>query len=197
MDTDIDGLPARLRNLEETAFCEFSTAFGSRLRRYFLSLGACPADAESLTVSVLTDSALKVDRFEDRGPGSFAAWVLRLARNSWVDDRRRTLPPLTHEVADWVPLAANPALARDIAAALDGLSETDRVILTARYFEGEASFAEIGRKVDMTASAVRVRHHRLIRRLSDKLAAYAPGASTAAVPFSEEDPEDGCRSEQE
>lgn len=191
MDSDIDGLPARLRNLEEIAFREFSTAFSSRLRRYFLSLGACPADAESLTVSALTDIALKVDRFEDRGPGGFAAWVFRLARNSWVDDRRRALPPLPREVAERIPPVANPALARDVATALEGLSETDRLILTARYFEGEASFAEIGKRVGMTANTARVRHHRLIHRLSDKLAAYAPGARAPALPSSEEVPDNG------
>ena len=192
MDNDIDGLPARLRNLEEAAFRDFSTAFRSRLRRYFLSLGACPADAESLTVSVLTDTALKINRFEDRGPGSFVAWVLRLARNSWVDDRRRALPPLTHDVAERAQPVANPALARDVAAALDGLSETDRLILTARYFEGEASFAEIGKRVGLTANTARVRHHRLIHhRLSDKLAAYAPGARAPALPPCEEVPDNG------
>ena len=196
MDNDIDGLPARLRNLEESAFRDFSTAFSSRLRRYFLSLGACPADAESLTVSVLADTALRAHRFEDRGPGSFAAWVFRVARNSWVDERRRTLPPLTQEVADRAPPVENPALARDVAAALDGLSEKDRLLLTARYFEGEASFAEIGKRIGMSANTARVRHHRLIHRLSDKLAAYAPAARTAALSPCEEVPDNGHGIEQ-
>jgi RNA polymerase sigma factor (sigma-70 family) len=86
---------------------------------------------------------------------------------------------------------ANPQLARDIAAVLDELAEIDRLILTARYFEGETSFAEIGGRVGLSENAVRVRHHRLIRRLSEKLSAYAPGARSVAAPPTEEDHEDG------
>jgi RNA polymerase sigma factor (sigma-70 family) len=192
MDNDIDGLPPRLRDLDEAAFLEFSKIFGPRLRRYFLSLGACSADAESLTVSVIDDIPFRIDRFEDRGRGSFAAWVFRLARNRCADDRRKTMQSLSYDVADRVEPVTKPRVERDIAAALATLSETDRSIMTARYFEGEGSFAAIGKKVGLTANATRVRHHRLLHRLSAKLAAYAPGGFSVTMTPTDEDSDDGC-----
>jgi RNA polymerase sigma factor (sigma-70 family) len=197
METDIDRLPARLRDLDELGYRDFAAVFGPRLRRYFLKLGSCPADAESLAVSCLTDIALKVEHFlkaehaQDRGPSSFANWVFAVARNAWVDERRRSLGALTWDVAspneieDDAPTAANEPAEREaaVAAAISQLSEIDRAIVTARYFEGEPSFAEIGRRLGLSESAARVRHHRALQKLSQtqSLAAYAPDSRAAAV----------------
>jgi DNA-directed RNA polymerase specialized sigma24 family protein len=89
VDTDIDQLPSRLKEHDEGAIRIFFDVFGPRLRRYFLALGSCSADAEALAVSCLTDIALfKVQKFEDRGPKAFESWVFRVAKRAWIDERR-------------------------------------------------------------------------------------------------------------
>jgi RNA polymerase sigma factor (sigma-70 family) len=52
----------------------------------------------------------------------------------------------------------------DLANALAGLDPKDRALIGLRYVSGLDS-AEIGRAVGMSASAVRVRLHRLLGRL--------------------------------
>jgi RNA polymerase sigma factor (sigma-70 family) len=188
MEIEIDSLPARLRELDESGYRDFATVFGPRIRRYFLKLGSCFADAESLTVSCLTDIALKAEHFQDRGPGSFAKWVFVVARNAWIDERRRSFDALTWDFAspddaELDDLAADGSAERQaaVSVALSQLPEVDRAIVMARYYEGDPSFAELGRRVGLSEGAARVRHHRALQKLSHSLAAYAPVASTAAA----------------
>ena len=177
MDTVIDQLPSRLKKLDEEAFRDFADEFGPRLRRYFLSLGSSHADAESLAVSCVSDIAvLKIDRFQDRGPGKFEAWVFRVAYHAWVDEQRGRLgPALPEEVLDEPAVEPNPRLETAVEAALAELSDGDRAVIVARYHADVSCFAEIGRQLGITESTARVRHHRAIRRLASTLAEFAPG----------------------
>jgi RNA polymerase sigma factor (sigma-70 family) len=182
VDIDIDRLPSRLKNLEKEGFHDFSRAFDLRLRRFFLRLGSCAADAESLAVSCIDDIPLKVDRFRDEGPGSFEAWVYQVARNAWTDEQRawrgRPLPP---DLPDQPTRQSDPGLVEDVERALASLHEGDRSIIFARYFDIEKSFAEIGEAHGMTENAARQRHYRAINRLNVLLAARRPVDSGAAA----------------
>jgi RNA polymerase sigma factor (sigma-70 family) len=188
MEIDIDQLPSRLRKPDQSAYGDFAATFGPRLRRYFLTLGSCAADAEALAVTCLTDIALKADRFQARGPGHFERWVFVVARNAWVDERRRRVGALSWEVAFRDGATGEPAdddstAARDddVAAAMEELPEVDRTILALRYFKGVESFAEVGEQVGLSEAAARVRHHRALKKLFLSLAAYGPRDRAAAA----------------
>jgi RNA polymerase sigma factor (sigma-70 family) len=171
MATNLDQLPERLRRLDEVAFKEFMLAFGSRLYRFFRSLSLQPADAESLATSCLTDVGLKIDQFSSRGPGSFERWVLKLARVAFINEWRKrdqasSLADPSHYWYEsaWLGMpddAVNAAVEKGMAA----LSETDRDIVRWRHYEQELSFAEIGQRLKMSEEAVRVRHHRALKKL--------------------------------
>lgn len=176
METDhgsLDELPARLVQLEPQAFEEFAASLGPRLHRLFRRRGLSEADAEALAVSCLTDITLKVHRFHSTGPGSFEHWVFTLARNACVDLMRRQgrLVRLDEELA-W-PTAADwggppPAVQEALQAALQDLSEVDRTIVQLHQIE-ELPFPEIGARVNLSEGAARVRHHRALKRLAERL----------------------------
>jgi RNA polymerase sigma-70 factor (ECF subfamily) len=56
----------------------------------------------------------------------------------------------------------------DVAQALDTLEETTREILVLHHFS-RYTFGEIALLLDMTESAVRVRHHRAVQTLAEHL----------------------------
>jgi RNA polymerase sigma-70 factor (ECF subfamily) len=181
MGIEIDQLPARLQRLDDSAYRDFAAVFGPRLRRYFMKLGSCPADAEALANTCINDISLKADRFQNHGPGHFERWVFVVARNAWIDEWRRRVGVLLPEVTDGDFAmeeegedASQPARDAAVSAALANLPEADRSIMSLRYFEGVDSFAEVGRRMGLSEAAVRVRHHRALKKLSLRLAAYQP-----------------------
>jgi RNA polymerase sigma factor (sigma-70 family) len=185
VDSNLDQLPNRMKNLETDSDRDFSAVFGPRFRRFFIHLGSPPADAEDLAITCVTDVWLKIDRFVDRGPGSFEAWAFRVARNTWIDERRRErgMQAIADDFPDKdepkFPTGPAPEMTEAVIAALDGLSEMDRTIIRLKYLEGELSFADIGRELGLTEVAARVRHHRAIQTLRSRLSGYAPaGAPT-------------------
>lgn len=198
MAIDLDELPKRMKALEKDAFRDFMLAFAFRLRRIFRHWGLQYVDAESLATSCLTDIALKVDQFSSRGPGSFERWVLHLARNSWIDEwrKRDRASPLADPMRYWYEVPdfeeADPAVAGAVAKALAQLSAADQTIIRLRHLEVEQSFAEIGEKLGLQEGAVRVRHHRALKKLEDFLAnhpairAWQQRCSPAAVTLERE-----------
>jgi RNA polymerase sigma factor (sigma-70 family) len=179
--TELDDLPARMEAGEEAAFRDFADAVGPRLRRLYLYKGLSEADAESLAVSAVSDIALRIDQYAPQGPGSFCRWVYRVAENALHEQLRRRRPALLGDAAQTLPAASDaedlegPAdLSRVIGAALAELGEPDRTILTLRVEHPERTFAEIGSQVRMTENAVRVRHHRALRKLGELLKDQPP-----------------------
>lgn len=179
MPHDPDQLALRMKGLDQEAVEEFANMFGPRLRFFLIHLGAHPAEAEALAVTCITDVWLKLDRFESKGPGSFQSWVFTLARNAWIDDRRRR-GRAPQALPDSVAAASAvrdvpetpPEVSAKVLQALESLSEIDRQIIHLRYFEGCQSFEEIGRLVNLSEGAARVRHHRALGSLEPLLAEY-------------------------
>ena len=173
MAINLDELPDRLKRQEAAAFRDFMLAFGFRLRRLFRCWGLQAADAESLAVSCLTDIVLKIDQFTSRGPGSFEGWVLKLARVAWVNEwrKRDQAHPLADPTRYWYELKdlgePDPEVSRAVTKGLAQLPDVDRTIVRLRHLERELSFAEIAEKAGLSEGAVRVRHHRALKKLEE------------------------------
>jgi RNA polymerase sigma factor (sigma-70 family) len=179
---EIDNLALRMAQLDEAAVRDFSQEFSPRLWRYFLRRGVSESESEALAVSCVSDVWLKLDRFKPQSPGSFEAWVFTLARNALTDERRGewTGAQALAEVAQQGPIdsdddpATTAIVSGQVYEALAELADVDQVIIRLRYFEEEQSFAQIGRQLNLSENAARVRHHRAMRTLGNRLAALRP-----------------------
>lgn len=179
---DLDELVARLQAGHDPAAVDaLAPALGEVLFRFLLTRGLSTADADDLSVSLVTDVILKIDRFDARGPGSFRRWLLQVARNALIDRLRRKrpgpLPPSfdVPEEDDWAePTDEIEAVRRAVAE----LGEPDRAIVTARYYEG-LDHQAIGERVGLSTEATRVRFYRAKAKL-EKALAHLPSAQSFA-----------------
>jgi RNA polymerase sigma-70 factor (ECF subfamily) len=167
---EIEGLASRMAALEEQSYVDFADIFGPRLKTFFLRRGLSPADAEDLSVSCVTDIALKITKYQSIGEGSFGAWVFTLARHSladWWRARQETIP-LSDQLEAMKP-SDEPETESEVAVAvreaLEQLSETDRALVRLRNFGAEHSYAEIGERLGLRSETARVRHFRALKRL--------------------------------
>ena len=166
--SDLESLVSRMRGGDKEAW----QAFGTRPRRFFCWRGLSGPDAEELAMDCAADIIMKLDRFEDRGEGSFAGWCYALARNRLADWRRRQAK---HSAQPLDASRAEPAappqdtsirgLQDAVCTGLESLSENDREIIELRHFEAGDSFGQIGQALGVSEGTARTRHHRALQRL--------------------------------
>jgi RNA polymerase sigma factor (sigma-70 family) len=172
----LDEIARRMKTGDPDAFPEFADTFGERLRWTYLRRGLSPADAESLAVSVVGDIVVKIDRFTEQGPGSFTRWANQVAFNALRDQFRHRLDLLDDPsaVADRAddPDAGSAELIQTVRVAIDGLDETDRLIVAARLDDPHQTYAQLGAQVGLEAGAARVRYHRALKKLAPLLEQY-------------------------
>lgn len=116
--------------------------------------------------------AVAYRRLKDlRDPGRLRPWLMSVAANEArqiVRSRRRRTVRELSVVDPTAPRGVDRAALIDLGEALARLDARDRAIVGLRFIGGFDS-AEIGREMGMTASAVRVRLHRLLERLRKDL----------------------------
>jgi RNA polymerase sigma-70 factor (ECF subfamily) len=116
--------------------------------------------------------AVAYRRLKDlRDPDRLRPWLMSVAANEArqiVRSRRRRTVRELAVVDPATPRDVDRAAIIDLADALGRLDPKDRAIVGMRFVGGFES-AEIGREMGMTASAVRVRLHRLLERLRKDL----------------------------
>jgi RNA polymerase sigma factor (sigma-70 family) len=173
-----DTVAAGMLTGDQSAYVAFSRLCGPMLRRLFCIKGLRYREAEELALTCVTDIALKVEKFNSRGPGSFRGWVLRLATNLLVDYYRRTrrgIPasPIPLDVVDETDQALAPraALVLAVRRAIEHLDATDREIVLRHELGDGTTLAEIGRALGLSPAGVRARHHRAKKRLESLLSA--------------------------
>lgn len=165
---------------EEDAFVEFARTFGPRFRAYFVRRGLNLGDAEELSVSCVTDIALKVDKYQQLRVGGFEAWVYTLARRALSDwwRARRPAEPLSEDFAapggsgadaEGADDEADAGVIMAVRDALGRLSESDRTLIVLRHFGREHTYAEVSERLGVTQQAARVRYFRARNRLKELL----------------------------
>jgi RNA polymerase sigma factor (sigma-70 family) len=152
---------------DERAFQEFAHIFGPRLRALFIKSGLRYLDAEDLTVSCVTDIALKVGKYRPADGGGFDAWVFTLARHSLIDWlRNHSLNKcISEELAPRVLAKDEPELIASVSDALAQMPENDRAVIAAKNFDGERTFAEVAAELGLLVGTARMRYHRALKRL--------------------------------
>jgi RNA polymerase sigma-70 factor, ECF subfamily len=145
--------------------------YHGRVRRYVEGILGDGHDAEDVTQQVFMRLPAALARYEER-PASFAAWLLRVARNAALD-RMRTRATLPLE-----ELGATPAWADDVRLerrsclreALEALPHDQRQVVLMRHVVGLTT-PEIAAALGRSEGSVHALHHRgragLRRRLGE------------------------------
>ncbi len=144
----------------------------ARVYRWAFRLLQNEHDALDATQNVLL-KALRVPPAElDRR----TAWLRRITINHCIDDFRRRRPTATlvdaaddMEPDDTLEQAERSAR---IAAAMQDLTDVQRVVLLAKTYDGE-SFEDIARSLGISASSVKTHYLRALRKMHAKLAPHA------------------------
>jgi RNA polymerase sigma-70 factor (ECF subfamily) len=155
---------------DEGAFEEIVSTYGPRLRYFLLKLLAGSDGVEDIVQEVWLDVYRGLARL--RRPGSFRAWLYRIARDRAARVLRGARPrpehlgnePLATSEPDGEPFTAEDA--ERIHAGLDRLSTEHREVLVLRFIE-DLSYDEIAQITGSRVGTVKSRiHHakRLLRR---------------------------------
>ncbi len=149
-----------------------------RLRRFARVLTGNFADADDVVQACLEKAMANLDQWQ---PGTrLDAWVFRIARNHWVDDRRRAHNRKAHDdIGDMLDLAGDDGVAvaeasaeaRMVRAAVDALPAEQRDVVNLVMLE-EYSYREAADMLGVPIGTV-------MSRLSRAKAALAK-AMTAA-----------------
>jgi RNA polymerase sigma-70 factor, ECF subfamily len=172
-----DDVVTRAKQGDEVAWRALFEAHAGRLE-YWLRhrpSGDAAADAGDIAAEAWLTAAQRVADFSGSAD-DFAGWLFQIARRISTNarrrsDRRSTTPLAVDDGAVW-------GVAVDAGALLDGADWTHRLIATLPAREAEVVFcldvvgldtAATGEALDISTTAVRVSHHRALRRLRRRL----------------------------
>lgn len=155
-------IAAFLSTRTEQDFCALFDAFYARLCRYFTARGVERTGAEELSENVMFQVYRRISQLRDTD--SFHAWLFQIARNEWLQHRRRQASaPAT---VPYEPLAAHLAETLDSGERLDAagsfaewmrhLDETEREILTLRFLE-DLDYPEIAQVLGIPVGTIKWR----------------------------------------
>lgn len=195
-----DAALLRLSRRDPAAFRVLYDRHVVRVHAFLLRRTGDSTAAFELTAETFSRAWLARERFTDQGSGA-APWLFGIARNvlagavrerSIPRDGRRRVGLVALEAAELVAAPRETWLAdldEDLAAALDLLPETQRRAVELRVMDGTA-YDEIGRELDISSGAARVRVHRGLAALRRRLRADPPAAVPVTLPIPRPEPGD-------
>ena len=171
-----------LRAGDSSRFEAFVESEAGTLVAFFTRLGAGRAEAEDLCQEVFLKMYRSVDSY--RSQDRFVPFVFRIARNAWIDRRRRrAIRPVGEDEDGGTPLArmeddSEPALEHlsrreEVArlhSALADLSEPHRLVFELGVLQ-EMPYADISETLDIPVGTVKSRMFHAVRKLREALEA--------------------------
>ncbi len=147
-----------------------------RLRRFARVLTGTIADADDVVQASLEKAMLNLDQWQ---PGTrLDSWLFRIARNTWVDDRRRAHNRKGHDdIGEMIDLAGDDGIAlveasdeaRMVRAAVDRLPPEQRDVVALVMLE-EFSYRDAADMLDLPIGTVMSRLSRAKAALAKMLA---------------------------
>jgi RNA polymerase sigma-70 factor (ECF subfamily) len=197
-DSDRDPLAA-LRRGDSALFEAFVRSEAATLIGFFTRLGAEATEAEDLTQEVLLKLYRHAESYEPRQ--AFGAFAMRIARNAWIDRRRRagarpqprsmhgsgTDRPGAGSIESGLEAAGDEPghelglseEVRRLRAALRGLSPNHAMIFELAVVQ-ERPYAEIAEELEIPVGTVKSRVFNALRKL--RAAMDAPAESREGSP---------------
>ena len=143
-----------------------------RVFSYAMTLAGERTQAEEITQETFFRAFSKQSEF--RGESDEVTWLCAIARNYWLDEKRRgkRTEAMPEEMTDTGTGPEQAAVDRDssfrIHMALHQLEEPYREVFELRVF-GELSFREIGMIFSKTENWARVTYHRARLKLQERM----------------------------
>lgn len=178
------------RDGDATVVSPLFSELGQRLHRFFMARTRNDSDSDDLTQATLLKIHLSRNSFNSSL--SLKTWAFTIAQRTLIDHWRKksrtdlgdTLEAVENS-ADYynenslLDLASQIALRRSLEKVIATLKPLDRSIVYLSVEEG-LSMAELAQVLDSTEGAVKVRVHRLLKGLREKLgeASQTEGAQT-------------------
>ena len=147
-------------------------AYYMRVFSYVMTLAKDRSHAEEITQETFFRAFSRKAGF--RGDADEATWLCAIARNLFLDERRRQgrNEPIPEELPDRGKSVEQAAVDRDasfrIHLALHALEEPYREVFELRVF-GELNFREIGMIFEKTENWARVTYHRARLKLQERM----------------------------
>ena len=169
----------RYRAGDSAALDELVEGMGPRLKGFFLRQGAQPTTAEDLVQNVFVRVLQSLPRYQPSG--QLEGYLLRIARNLWIDHRRRSgrvhSDAEPAERPDPRPGPVGHVDAADRAAqlreALGRLDPATRELLELAVLQ-QLPYKEVGMILDVPVGTVKSRVYYSLRRLRDTVAGLQP-----------------------
>ena len=178
-------LLVRRAKKDTEAFLALYDEYYPRIYAFVLSRAKHRERAEDVTQQTFVTAMEKIHTFTWYKPGSFTAWLFRIARNKLVDVARKeskTYPTEPVKLANIVitsPSVEELALEVEdehtdkqhlakLFALMEELSETEQELLSLRYFSG-LSFKDISAVMKKKPNTLIVAHKRAISKLQKRL----------------------------
>ena len=210
-DTPTDREPTdrellRLADRDAAAFRQVYDRHAARIHGFHLRRTGDPGAAFELTAETFAEAWLSRGRFADPGDGSAAPWLFGIARNVLASSVRRNtverrgrnrLQLNLRDEAVTVGDTWLDGLDADLGAALAELPDGQRRAIELRVIADRA-YEDVGRQLEISPGAARVRVHRGLAAIRDRLTRAGPGpashpaAATTPAPITE--PREGATS---
>lgn len=174
MPDDYNKYVKRAVNGDKDAFGVLYKIFLNKIYRFTYYLIGDEFSAEDITQNTFLKAWNGMPRFSpDRG--TFQSYLYTIARNLVIDNQRKKKIYSLEDMGDVIESKENQEhdfwrdeAMQKVHEALDDLEEDDRQIIILRFFE-EMHFDEISEVIGKESGAIRVRVHRLMGVLKQKL----------------------------
>lgn len=131
-----------------------------RLRRFARVLTGNQADADDVVQASLEKAMVNLEQWQ--AGTRLDSWLFAIARNTWIDDRRRAANRLVHDDfeemvglvgEDGTAQAESRAIVREVRAAVDQLGPEQREVVALVMLE-EYSYREAAEALDLPIGTV-------------------------------------------
>lgn len=157
---------------QKGAFSQLVKMYYGTMMYYLLGMNIKPADAEDVAQEAFINAFRKIDQVN--ASGSFIGWLLRIARNQYIDKLRKEkkfettgnpfeLADLTDERTPEAQVVANSGVDNIFA----DLKPRERLIIDLRVFQN-LPFAEVAEIMGSSEGNVRLIYHRLMQKLRSR-----------------------------
>jgi RNA polymerase sigma-70 factor, ECF subfamily len=178
-------LLVRFQAGDAAAFDELVSSMAPRLKGYFMRLGAQPNTAEDLTQHVFLRVFQARHRY--RPAGRLDAYLLRIAHNLWIDNRRKRrlvlagddLPEAVDPGPGPLSLAEQKDRGRMLRQGLELLDEPVRELLELAVLQ-RLPYADVAEILDIPVGTVKSRVFYSLRKLRDQLERLDPPSPDAS-----------------